>query len=235
MMKNYYPIIAITAAAYGIIYWLKKKANAGSNLKYEGVDIAIDFEKTKQSFFTQIFYKVKLNLINIENVSVNIKSINLKVFIGDQDFGSIVKNQFFSVPAKSSKLITLETSFKSLAAIELIKDIILEGFQDPIIVKGYINTDLGKVNIDFKKNVSGGISAPNLLLQDKYSLSWKNHKQPTGTKLIDVYKYMLNSINTGAKPHEFNIHSSSGATTPGQIFLEQVKFMNFEPFKFSAN
>lgn len=157
-MKNYYPIIALTAAAYGIIYWLRKKAAAGSNLRYEPVDIAIDLERIKQSLFTRIYYKVKLNLINDESVSVNVRSINLNVRIGDRPFGTIVKTDPFSVPARSNQVITLSTSFSSLSAIALIKDIITEGFNDPIIVNGYIQTDLGRLIVDFSKNPSGGIT-----------------------------------------------------------------------------
>jgi len=157
-MKKYFPVIGFAAAAYGIIYWLRKKASAGSNLRYEPVDVAIDLQKIKASLFTRIYYKVKLNLINDESVSVNIKSVNLNVAIGDRPFGTIVKNESFSIPGRSSQTITLETSFSSFSAIALIKDIILEGFQDPIIVTGYISTDLGRVNVDFRKNPSGGIA-----------------------------------------------------------------------------
>lgn len=154
-MKNYYPIIAITAAAYGLIFWLRRKAQAGANLRYEPVDIAIDLDRIKQSLFTRIYYKVKLNLINDESVSVNVKSINLNVFVGNLPFGSIIKNQSFSVPARSNQIITLNTSFSSLSAIALIKDIIIDGFNDPIIVKVYIQTDLGRVKVEFTKNTSG--------------------------------------------------------------------------------
>lgn len=158
MMKNYYPIIALTAAAYGLIFWLKRKQAAGSNLRYEPVDVAIDLDRIKQSLFTRIYYKVKLNLINDESVSVNIRSINLNVFIGSQSLGSIVKTEPFSVPARSNQIITLNTSFSSLSAIALIKNIIEDGFNDPIIVRGYVQTDLGRVNVEFTKNPSGGIT-----------------------------------------------------------------------------
>jgi len=157
-MKKYFPIITLAAAAYGVIFWLRRKAAAGSNLKYEPVDVAIDIEKIKASLFTRIYYKVKLNLINDESVSVNIKSVNLNVSIGNRPFGTITKNEMFSVPGQSSQIITLETSFSSFSAIALIKDIILEGFQDPIIVNGFIQTDLGRVNVNFTKNPSGGIT-----------------------------------------------------------------------------
>lgn len=157
-MKKYFPIITLAAAAYGVIFWLRKKAAAGQNLRYEPVDVAIDLQKIQQSLFTRIYYKVKLNLINNEAASVNIKSINLKVSIGDRPFGTIVKNEPFTVPAQSNEIVTLETSFSSLSAIAVVKDIILVGLQDPISVTGYIETDLGRVNVQFSKSPSGGIT-----------------------------------------------------------------------------
>jgi LEA14-like dessication related protein len=150
-MKKYFPIITLAAAAYGVIYWLRKKAAAGKNLRYEIADIAIDIPKILESNFARIYFNTKLRLINDESVSVNIKSINLNVFVGDRPFGPIVKNDSFSVPAKSNQIISLDTSFSSLSAIALIKDIIFEGLQDPIIVNGYIQTDLGRVNIEFMR------------------------------------------------------------------------------------
>jgi hypothetical protein len=195
-MKKYFSIIGFAAAAYGIIYWLRKKASAGSNLRYEPVDVAIDLQKIKASLFTRIYYKVKLNLINDESVSVNIKSVNLNVAIGDRPFGTIVKNQSFSIPGRSSQTITLETSFSSFSAIALIKDIILEGFQDPIIVTGYISTDLGRVNVDFRKNPSGGITGVK-----KYDLGFA--KMGNGTTVYNRNKMQFGDYENVAHISEF--------------------------------
>jgi len=40
-MKKYFPVIALAAAAYGVVIWLRRKATAGQNLRYEIEDIAI--------------------------------------------------------------------------------------------------------------------------------------------------------------------------------------------------
>ena len=81
-MKNYFPIIAIGAAAAGVIFWLRRKAAAGQNLRYEIVDIAIDIPKIVQSNFARIYFNTKLRLINDESVSVNIRQINLNANVG---------------------------------------------------------------------------------------------------------------------------------------------------------
>ena len=165
-MKKYFPIITLAAAAYGVIFWLRRKAAAGQNLRYEPVDVAIDLQKIKASLFTRIYYKVKLNLINDESVSVNVKSVNLNVSIGGRPFGAIVNNQSFSIPARSSNVVSFDTSFSSLSAITLIKDIILQGLQDPIIVNGFIQTDLGRINVNFTKNPSGGFAGNQHILNN---------------------------------------------------------------------
>jgi hypothetical protein len=123
-MKNYYPIIALTAAAYGVIFWLRRKAQAGSNLRYEPVDIAIDLDRIKQSLFTRIYYKVKLNLINDESVSVNVRQINLNANVGNRSLGKILNNTPFTVPAGSSNVVKIETSFSSGQIVLYIIDII---------------------------------------------------------------------------------------------------------------
>lgn len=195
-MKKYFPIITLAAAAYGVIFWLRRKAAAGQNLRYEPVDVAIDLQRIKASLFTRIYYKVKLNLINDESVSVNVKSVNLNVAVGGRPFGSIVKNELFSVPARSSQVITLDASFSSLSAIALIKDIILQGFQDPIIVNGFIQTDLGRVNVNFTKNPSGGITGVK-----RYDLGFA--KKGNGTTVYNRNKMQFGDYENVAHISEF--------------------------------
>lgn len=160
MIKNYYPIIALTAAAYGIIFWLKKKKAAGSNLRYEIADIAIDIPRIIQSNFARIYFNTKLRLINDESVSVNIKQINLNVDINNRSLGKIVNNTPFKVAARSSNVVRIETSFSSGQVVLYIIDLIRNGFKfdKPISLDGYIQTDLGRVNINFTKNPSEGLN-----------------------------------------------------------------------------
>jgi len=159
-MKKILPLLGFGAVAFGIVTWLRKKAEAGENLKYEPVDVAIDLTRTKSSLYTKVFYNVRLRLVNDAPVSVNVKQVNLDVYYGDTKLGNIINNTPFSVGGKSQKEIKLETSISTLSAISIIKDIILTGLNDPLIVQGFINTDLGKVDVKFTKETSGGISAP---------------------------------------------------------------------------
>ena len=53
------------------------------------------------------------------------------------------------------KQITLKASFFTLGAIGLVKDIVRDGLQASVNVAGFINTDLGKVDINFNKQFGG--------------------------------------------------------------------------------
>ena len=164
-MKNYFPIIALGAAAAGVIFWLKRKASAGQNLRYEIVDIAIDIPKIVQSNFARIYFNTKLRLINDESVSVNIRQINLNANVGTRSLGKIINNTPFSVPAKSSNVVRIETSFSSGQIVLYIIDQIRNNFQfnEPISLDGYIQTDLGRVNVDYTRNPSQGVTGYNIL------------------------------------------------------------------------
>jgi LEA14-like dessication related protein len=164
-MKNYLPIIALGAAAAGVIFWLKRKAAAGQNLRYQVEDIAIDIPKIVQSRFARIFFNTRLRLINDESVSVNVRQINLNANVGSRSIGKIINNTPFSVPARSSNVVRIETSFSSGQIVLYIIDQIRNNFQfnEPISVDGYIQTDLGRVNVDYTQNTSGGVTGYNIL------------------------------------------------------------------------
>jgi hypothetical protein len=236
-MKNYLPIYLVAAGAY-VIYFLKNKAKAGSNLKYEPIDIAIDLERTKDSFYTKIYYNVKLKLINSENASINVKGVDLNVNVEGTNFGNINKTEDFIVNAQSSKIIVFQASFSSLSALMLVKKIIQEGLNINVRVTGTIDTDLGTIQVDYKKKISGpgeeGINGP-LTLRGPYFLYWKKETQPVGETLTEVYEYILNCLNTGAKLNDFNIKTKDGENFSGPVFLKQIKKRGFTLENFSLN
>jgi len=171
-MKKYFPIITLAAAAYGVIYWLRKKAAAGQNLRYEIADIAIDIPKILESNFARIYFNTKLRLINDESVSVNVKQVNLNANIGNKTLGKILSNTPFEVKAKSSQIVKIQTSFSSGQIVLYVIDLVKSGFafDDPISVDGYIKTDLGTINVDYTKNPSGGVTGANT---DQDLIKWK--------------------------------------------------------------
>jgi LEA14-like dessication related protein len=167
-MKKYIPIITLAAAAYGVIFWLRRKAAAGQNLRYEIADIAIDIPRIVESRFARIYFNTKLRLINDENASVNVKQINLNANVGNRTLGKILNNTPFSVPARSSNIVKIETSFSSGQIVLYIADIIRNGFQfnDPISLNGFILTDLGRINVDYTKNPQDGLLGDDHILNN---------------------------------------------------------------------
>jgi hypothetical protein len=236
MKKDILPVALLLGTGFYIFRWLRNKQDAGANLRYEPVDIAIDTPRSLAANFFQIYYKIKIRLINDGRASVVVRDIDLVARAGNSVISNITTSQDFSVAANSSKVIELNASISTLGIVNTLINFIEDGINVPITVTGEILTDLGTLNISFTKVIGApSMSAAPLLLNDKYFLYWKKHLQPTGNKLKNVYQYMLNSINTGAKVNEFEIKTESGSSIPGAVFLNEVQFLNFEPKTFRAN
>ena len=143
------PLYLLGAGAY-LVYFLKNKAKAGENLKYVPVDIAIDLKK---SSLLNIAYTVKIKLINSENASIVVNNINLNVNVEGNDFGNITKTENFNVPAQSEKIISFDANFSTVGALKLVKQIIQGGLNVNVEVTGFIDTDLGRLNVNYKKKI----------------------------------------------------------------------------------
>lgn len=157
-MKNILPIAAVGAASLLLINFLRRKKAAGENLEVLPVKITIDTPKTRKSNYLRIFYDITLNLANREQASVNVRNIFLTVRTNDRNFGNIEEALNFNVPANSEKQITIKASFFTLGFLGLVKDLIQNGLNIKVNVSGYIDTDLGRVNINFDKNIGGSVS-----------------------------------------------------------------------------
>jgi LEA14-like dessication related protein len=176
-MKN---LLFIGGAAAALLYFLRMKRAAGENLRIEPVDVAIDTARSSQSFYTRIYYRVKLKLINVEAASVNVAAINLNVSVNGTPFGSINSTEKFIVAAGSEKIINLDASFASLGVIQAIRELITEGLNFKVDVVGYVDTDLGRINVAFSKNVGSGIGSPkNNKVKFKYDDKVYSYQNPS--------------------------------------------------------
>jgi LEA14-like dessication related protein len=97
-------------------------------------------------------------MINVENASVVVNNINLNVTVNGKNLGNLEQTLNFSVPAQSTKAILLKASFNTLGALSLVKDIILNGINFTVNINGFIDTDLGRVNVNFDKQIGGTIN-----------------------------------------------------------------------------
>jgi len=157
-MKNILPFAAIGAAGLLLINFFKRKAAAGQNLEITPIKISIDLPKTRQARYLKIFYDITLNLANREQASVNVKNLFLTVKTNNINFGNIEQNLNFNVEELQEKQITVKASFFTLGFLGLIRDVIKNGLNINVNVNGYIDTDLGRVNINFNKNVGDQIN-----------------------------------------------------------------------------
>jgi LEA14-like dessication related protein len=143
-MNNYLKLLLGAGTASLIYGFLTQKKAALENLKIQNIDIYIDKEKSAANFYLKLFYNIKLNLYNSENVKVNIKSIESKFYINGIKFGSLNTNVNTIIEAQSLKDITLGASVNSAEIITSILDIISEEKAELTVV-GSILTDLGLI------------------------------------------------------------------------------------------
>jgi hypothetical protein len=157
-MKNILPIAAVIGAGALLINYLKGKKRAMENLQFEIFKITIDKQKTQRALYLKVFYDIIITVVNDELTPVKIKDTLLNIKVNGRDLGVIKSNLNLLIPRESEKQITLQASFFTLGAIGLVKDIVRDGFQASVNVAGFINTDLGKVDINFNKQFGGEIN-----------------------------------------------------------------------------
>jgi len=155
MKKNTLTTLAVIAGAAGLlIYWLRRKATAAENVIIELQDIAIDMPRTKQARYLTIYYNVKLKLINNEPADINVRQVNFNVKLNDKNFGRAVRNVPFRVPRRGETIQSFQVAFTSFGIFGILIDIITKGLNFDFDINGYINTDLGKVDMQFNKSYS---------------------------------------------------------------------------------
>ena len=148
-MKN---LLFIGGAAAALLYFLKQKKSAGQNLKVQPLDIAIDTTRSRQAKWLNIFYNLKLKLINNENASVNVSNITFDVFINNIAVGNVNRKDKFIVNAQSEQIVNIESSINTIGIANLILNLIRDGFKFDIKIAGFVDTDLGRLNLNFSKN-----------------------------------------------------------------------------------
>lgn len=144
------PIAILTGLAY---VFLNRKISAGQNLVIELNDIAIDLEATKRSLFTRIYYRVRLNLVNSESAAVNVQNIQLQAFSGSTNLGTLTAAQRFSVPGRSNKIVQLDAAISSFGLVTEIVRLIRDASPLSVTIKGVVDTDLGRIPLEFTKSV----------------------------------------------------------------------------------
>jgi len=148
-MKN---ILLLGGAAAALLYFLRQKRAAGENLRIEPIDIAIDSARSASTFWAVIYYNIKLRLINVEAASVNVSAIRLNVLLNNTKVAEINQTQGFIVPAKSEKVVNVQSTIQTAGIVNFIVDMIQNGFRFNIAIDGYVDTDLGRISVNYSKN-----------------------------------------------------------------------------------
>lgn len=152
-MKN--KILLLAAAAGAAYYFLIGKKKALENLNIRPIDVAIDAKKSRQFFYAQLFYNLKLSITNSESLAVKIRNINIDVFINNKKASEINSKSPIIIPARTEgKIITIQGVVMAANLITLILEFIAD--REPINIKaiGTVTTDLGTIEINYSKNIN---------------------------------------------------------------------------------
>jgi LEA14-like dessication related protein len=154
-MKNILPIAAVIGAGALLYKYLTGKKKAMENLQFEIFKITIDKQKTQRALYFRVYYDIIITVINQESSPVKIKDTLLNIRVNNKNLGKIESTLNLLIPRETEKQITLKASFSTLGALGLVRDIVQDGLKATVNASGYINTDLGKVDINFDKQFGG--------------------------------------------------------------------------------
>jgi hypothetical protein len=146
-------ILLLGAGGVLLYIFLRRKAAAAQNLRFEPVDIIIDLPRTRQSLFTRLYYTLKINVINPEAANVNVRNVVLRVTSDGRTLGDLVSNKTFSIPARSNQVIGLDAAVSIFGALGTIINFIKKRQPIPVNVTGQITSDLGILNVDYNTTV----------------------------------------------------------------------------------
>ena len=152
-MKKLLPIAAIGAGVFLVIRYLQGRKTAMENLKITPISIAID---SARSTFTQLFYRVRLNMINNEAAPIIVRQIDLDVFFRGDQIAKITKDDDFTINPRSQQIVEVIASISTIDIATSIIDLIKNRNAGPSLsfnIRGFVVTDLGRIPVNFTKTV----------------------------------------------------------------------------------
>jgi LEA14-like dessication related protein len=143
-------ILGLGALAAAAIYFFKGKKEALENVRITPLDIAINKQKTN---IRNLVFNFKLKIANPGNFKVNINDINLDIIVNNKKISNFQKSNFTSIEPNNAKTINLEISVSNLAVVDVILNMLADQDGINIHLLGEVNTDLGAILIDYKKDL----------------------------------------------------------------------------------
>ena len=156
-MKKLLPLGAIAAGIFILTRYLKGRKTAMENLRVVPVSIAIDSARSRDTFFSQLYYRVKLNLINQEQQPVIVREIDLNVNYKGRQIGKIVRDADFIIPGRGQQVIEMDASISASDIITSIVDLarnIRNLSNIEFTINGFVDTDLGRIPVNFKRKIN---------------------------------------------------------------------------------
>ena len=148
MNKNF--LIGLAAVAAAGYYLLIGKKEAIEKLLIKPIDIGIN--SSKKNLFVLTF-NLKLKITNPSNFTVKVNKIDVDIIVNDTIISEFQKNLPIIIGPNKTEIVTIEITAQNAAIITTIIDIITSGENITAGIKGIISTDLGNVNIDYKKSI----------------------------------------------------------------------------------
>lgn len=156
-MKKFLPLGAIAAGIFILTRYLTGRKTAMENLRVVPVSISIDSARSRDTFFSQLYYRVKLNLINQEQQPVIVREIDLNVNYKGRQIGKIVRDADFIVPGRGQQVVEMDASISASDIITSIVDLarnIRNLSNIEFTVNGFVDTDLGRIPVNFKRKIN---------------------------------------------------------------------------------
>jgi LEA14-like dessication related protein len=153
-MKKLPILAALAAGIYLITRFISGKKKALENLKVVPKSIAIDSTASAESGWSELFYKVKITLINNELQPIRVHALDADIYIKGILVGKIIRDSKFIVPGRSKQTISVNTSITIKSMVQSIIEIIQGGAGVSVTIKGEFTSDLGPVPFQFTKSIA---------------------------------------------------------------------------------
>lgn len=142
-------ILGLLAGAGAFYYFLQGKKAAIEDLLIEPVDIAID----RASNIRKLIFNLKLQINNPSKFVVKVKNIDLDLKVNNKTISNFNSNSVLNLPANSNKIYNIKISVNNFIVITTILEVLADK-NIVAAVTGDITTDLGKVDINFTKEIN---------------------------------------------------------------------------------
>lgn len=152
-MKKIIGFSLLTVAALALINRVKNKKKALENFEIGSLEMSIDTNRSRAAFWTKLYYKLKIQIINPEQEDINLLGLNLNIIFRGNRIANLDKKSSIVVPAGGSKIIEIDSTILSINVITAIVDYLADNDTLEFNIKGYLESNLGRLPVDMLKKI----------------------------------------------------------------------------------